>query len=68
MSGVATYTARLCGLLKGTGIRLVDTRKTTPNMRVFEKYAVRVGGGGATAITFRTPFCSKIIISARRAA
>lgn len=47
MSGVATYTARLCGLLKGTGIRLVDTRKTTPNMRVFEKYAVRVGGGGS---------------------
>ena len=52
MSGVATYTARLCGLLKGTGIRLVDTRKTTPNMRVFEKYAVRVGGGLSAFRTF----------------
>ena len=46
MSGIATYTAQLCEALQGTDIRLVDTRKTTPNMRVFEKYAVRVGGGG----------------------
>lgn len=46
MSGIATYTAELCKILEGTGIKLVDTRKTTPNMRYFEKYAVRVGGGG----------------------
>ena len=46
MSGIATYRAQLCEALQGTDIRLVDTRKTTPNMRVFEKYAVRVGGGG----------------------
>lgn len=46
MSGVATYTAELCKMLEGSNVKLVDTRKTTPNMRVFEKYAVRVGGGG----------------------
>ncbi len=46
MSGIATETARMCALLQGSGLRLVDTRKTTPNMRLFEKYAVRVGGGG----------------------
>lgn len=46
MSGIATYTATVVGLLKGCGTRLIDTRKTTPNMRVFEKYAVKVGGGG----------------------
>lgn len=46
MSGVATETARMCALLEGSGLRLVDTRKTTPNMRLFEKYAVRMGGGG----------------------
>lgn len=46
MSGIATYTAAVVGLLKGCGTRLIDTRKTTPNMRVFEKYAVKVGGGG----------------------
>ena len=46
MSGIATYTAQTCAALEGTGIRLVDTRKTTPNMRIFEKYAVRTGGGG----------------------
>ena len=45
MSGVATYTRRVAKLLEGTGIRLLDTRKTTPNNRIFEKYAVRVGGG-----------------------
>jgi nicotinate-nucleotide pyrophosphorylase (carboxylating) len=45
MSGVATYTAKTAALLKGTSITLLDTRKTTPNMRVFEKYAVTVGGG-----------------------
>ena len=45
MSGIATYTHSVAELLKGTGIKLLDTRKTTPNCRVFEKYAVRVGGG-----------------------
>lgn len=45
MSGIATYTHQVVSLLAGTGITLVDTRKTTPNMRVFEKYAVTVGDG-----------------------
>lgn len=45
MSGIATYTHQVVSLLEGTGMTLVDTRKTTPNMRVFEKYAVTVGGG-----------------------
>ncbi len=45
MSGTATYTRRVAKLLEGTGTKLLDTRKTTPNMRVFEKYAVKVGGG-----------------------
>lgn len=45
MSGIATYTRAIADLLEGTGTKLLDTRKTTPNMRVFEKYAVKVGGG-----------------------
>lgn len=45
MCGVATYTRRVAELLKGTKTTLLDTRKTTPNNRVFEKYSVRVGGG-----------------------
>lgn len=45
MSGIATYTHSIAKLLDGTGIRLLDTRKTSPNNRIFEKYAVRVGGG-----------------------
>ena len=45
MSGIATYTSKIATLLKGTKTKLLDTRKTTPNMRVFEKYAVKVGGG-----------------------
>lgn len=45
MSGIATYTHSVAALLKGSGIKLLDTRKTTPNMRIFEKCAVRVGGG-----------------------
>lgn len=44
MSGIATYTHQIAELLKGTKIKLLDTRKTTPNMRIFEKYAVKVGG------------------------
>lgn len=46
MSGIATHTRAMAALLDGTGIRLVDTRKTTPGLRVFEKEAVRVGGAG----------------------
>lgn len=45
MSGIATYTHEVAELLKGTKTTLLDTRKTTPNCRIFEKYAVRVGGG-----------------------
>lgn len=45
MSGIATYTASIARLLEGSKTKLLDTRKTTPNMRVFEKYAVKVGGG-----------------------
>ena len=45
MSGIATYTHSVAMLLEGTKTKLLDTRKTTPNMRIFEKYAVRVGGG-----------------------
>ncbi len=45
MSGVATYTNKVASLLSGTNIKLLDTRKTTPNNRIFEKYSVRIGGG-----------------------
>lgn len=45
MSGIATYTSRVVKLLEGSKTKLLDTRKTTPNMRIFEKYAVKVGGG-----------------------
>ena len=45
MSGIATYTNGIAKLLEGSKTKLLDTRKTTPNMRIFEKYAVKVGGG-----------------------
>lgn len=45
MSGIASHTGRLVKILEGSGTKLLDTRKTTPNMRYFEKYAVKVGGG-----------------------
>ena len=45
MSGIATYTHRVVKLLEGRGITLLDTRKTTPTLRIFEKYAVKTGGG-----------------------
>ena len=45
MSGIATYTRKIAELLKGSKTKLLDTRKTTPGMRIFEKYAVKVGGG-----------------------
>lgn len=45
MSGIATCTHQVAALLEGTRTKLLDTRKTTPNMRIFEKYAVKIGGG-----------------------
>ena len=45
MSGIATYTRTIANMLKGSKTKLLDTRKTTPGMRIFEKYAVKVGGG-----------------------
>src|SRR5258708_24244271 len=45
MSGIATYTNRLCKLIDGTNAQLMDTRKTTPNFRLMEKWAVAIGGG-----------------------
>src|SRR5205085_6312687 len=45
LSGIATRTARFVQLVQGTGARIVDTRKTTPGLRILEKYAVRIGGG-----------------------
>lgn len=45
MSGIATYTRSVAAYLEGTNTKLLDTRKTTPNLRIFEKYAVSVGGG-----------------------
>ena len=45
MSGIATYTNSIVKMLEGSKTTLLDTRKTTPNMRIFEKYAVKVGGG-----------------------
>lgn len=45
MSGIATLTRRFADAVSGTGTRIVDTRKTTPGLRAFEKYAVRCGGG-----------------------
>jgi nicotinate-nucleotide pyrophosphorylase (carboxylating) len=45
MSGIATYTRQVADLFENTDTKLLDTRKTTPNMRIFEKYAVKTGGG-----------------------
>ena len=45
ISGIATYTREMADELKDSKVKLLDTRKTTPNMRIFEKYAVKVGGG-----------------------
>jgi nicotinate-nucleotide pyrophosphorylase len=45
MSGIASYTRKIVDLLKESKTKLLDTRKTTPNMRIFEKYAVKIGGG-----------------------
>ena len=46
MSGIATKTNQLTRLISGTGAAVLDTRKTTPNFRLLEKWAVRIGGGG----------------------
>jgi nicotinate-nucleotide pyrophosphorylase (carboxylating) len=71
LSGIATLTSRYVDVLKGTETRLLDTRKTTPGLRVLEKYAVKMGGGrksrwegaGTTASTCRTWSCSRITTS-----
>ena len=47
LSGIATYTRRLVDTVKGTNVRITETRKTTPGLRVLEKYAVRIGGGAS---------------------
>lgn len=47
LSGIATYTRKLVDSVEGTGVRITETRKTTPGLRVLEKYAVRVGGGAS---------------------
>lgn len=57
MSGIATYTRNVADMLEGSKTCLVDTRKTTPCMRVFEKYAVLVGGGKIIAIIYPTGCC-----------
>lgn len=56
MSGIATYTHQIAELLKETKIKLLDTRKTTPNMRIFEKYAVKSAAVIITDTTFLTEF------------
>ncbi|MBL7864609.1 MAG: carboxylating nicotinate-nucleotide diphosphorylase [Cyclobacteriaceae bacterium] len=58
MSGIATQTHKLCQLLEGTKVRLMDTRKTTPNFRLMEKWAVAIGGG----INHRFGLYDKIMI------
>lgn len=45
MSGIATYTRKLCKMIEGTKAQLMDTRKTTPNFRLLEKWAIAIGGG-----------------------
>ena len=57
MSGIATYTRSVAKLLEGSKTTLLDTRKTTPNMRIFEKYAVKIGGGRITATICPMAFC-----------
>lgn len=68
MSGIATYTRRVVKLLEGCKTRLLDTRKTTPNMRIFEKYAVKVGGGVNHRYNLSDGILLRITTSARRAA
>lgn len=63
MSGIATLTRSMTEELTGFSTKLLDTRKTTPNMRPFEKYAVKTGADTITAIICRTAFSSKTITS-----
>lgn len=67
MSGIATYTRSVARLLEGTKTTLLDTRKTTPGMRVFEKYAVRVGGGANHRYNLSDGVLLRITILTRRA-
>ena len=59
LSGIATLTAAFAARLRGLPTRLVDTRKTTPGLRLLEKYAVRVGAGTIIASTWPTRYCSR---------
>lgn len=68
MSGIATYTHQVVSLLEGTGITLVDTRKTTPNMRVFENMPSRLAAARIIAIICPTASSSRTITSALPAA
>lgn len=63
MSGIATYTRQVAKLLEGSNVTLLDTRKTTPNCRVFEKYAVRVEAAVITDIIFLMEFFLKTTTS-----
>ena len=63
LSGIATYTHSVAQLLEGTKTTLLDTRKTTPGMRIFEKYAVRIGGG----CNHRYNLSDGVLLSMRRA-
>lgn len=67
MSGIATMTREYMKELDGTNTTLLDTRKTTPNMRPFEKYAVKVGGATNHRYNLWTVYFLKIIISVRQA-
>lgn len=68
LSGIATYTRNVVQLLEGTKTKLLDTRKTTPGMRVFEKYAVRAGGGGNHRYNLSDGVLLRIIILTRQVA
>ena len=57
MSGIATYTRSVAKLLEGSKTTLLDTRKTTPNMRIFEKYAVKSAAARITATICPMAFC-----------
>lgn len=56
MSGIATYTNNVVKLLEGSSVKLLDTRKTTPNMRIFEKYAVKMGEDIIIVIIFQMEY------------
>ena len=68
MSGIATYTRQVADLLKGSHVTLLDTRKTTPNCRIFEKYAVRIGGGCNHRYNLSDGVLLRIITSEQQAA